>query len=205
MDVLVNCQVAALGLLLVSVVSRESSVGRVDLVVRGDDVLGAMKARRYDLHLVCETSLSLCRDLDEKVATENLAIHVPVRRVLVGEAPTAWSVASAVWLGFEGVVDLETVTGAIGPALLTSSSTPVEFLRLSSTGSPIVGICHDKTDIDILTGIMEGLTDPEIADRLHYAVQSIRNRVSRILADSGARNRTHLAVLFLERGGVIGT
>ena len=53
-----------------------------------------------------------------------------------------------------------------------------------------------------MTCIVEGLTDPEIAEKLHYAVQSIRNRVSRLLAESGARNRTHLVALFLQDGGV---
>ena len=55
-------------------------------------------------------------------------------------------------------------------------------------------ICRDEIDATIIEGIIEGLSDPEIADRINYAVQSVRNRVSRILMASQSRNRTHFAV-----------
>lgn len=48
-------------------------------------------------------------------------------------------------------------------------------------------------DEQIMTLVAEGYTNPEIADVLHYASQTIRNRVSAILNESGCRNRTELA------------
>ena len=61
--------------------------------------------------------------------------------------------------------------------------------------------CHipvvDDTDRSIIQLIASGFTDREIADTVFLSHQTIRNRVSRILTDSGARNRTHLASLYL--------
>jgi DNA-binding NarL/FixJ family response regulator len=54
----------------------------------------------------------------------------------------------------------------------------------------------DDTDRKILQLIAQGKFDKEISKELFLSLQTIRNRVSRMLTESGARNRTHLAVLF---------
>ena len=54
----------------------------------------------------------------------------------------------------------------------------------------------DKTDQRILGLIAEGKFDKEIADEVFLSVQTIRNRISRILTETGTRNRTHLAMMF---------
>jgi DNA-binding NarL/FixJ family response regulator len=54
----------------------------------------------------------------------------------------------------------------------------------------------DDTDRKILQLIAQGKFDREISQELFLSLQTIRNRVSRMLTESGARNRTHLAVLF---------
>lgn len=54
----------------------------------------------------------------------------------------------------------------------------------------------DETDRQILSLIAQGKFDKEIADELFLSLQTIRNRVSRMLTGSGARNRTHLAMMF---------
>jgi DNA-binding NarL/FixJ family response regulator len=60
----------------------------------------------------------------------------------------------------------------------------------------------DETDRKILLLISQGKFDKEISQELFLSVQTIRNRVSRILTESGARNRTHLAMLLM--GGRVG-
>lgn len=54
----------------------------------------------------------------------------------------------------------------------------------------------DETDRQIVALIAQGKFDKEIADELFLSLQTIRNRVSRMLTGSGARNRTHLAMLY---------
>ena len=44
--------------------------------------------------------------------------------------------------------------------------------------------------------ITAGYSDKEIAEVMHYSHQTIRNRVSHLLLQSGARNRTQLAVKY---------
>jgi DNA-binding NarL/FixJ family response regulator len=60
---------------------------------------------------------------------------------------------------------------------------------------------HDQIDREIVRLIARGHSDREIAQCVFLSPQTIRNRVSRLLDRSGARNRTHLAVLYV-RGRV---
>lgn len=61
----------------------------------------------------------------------------------------------------------------------------------------------DDIDREIVRLIAHGYADREIAQCVFLSPQTIRNRVSRLLDRSGARNRTHLAVLYV-RGQVTG-
>jgi len=56
----------------------------------------------------------------------------------------------------------------------------------------------DKTDIEIVEMIAAGYSDREIAAAVCLNNQTVRNHVSRILCESGARNRTHLAAMYLK-------
>lgn len=53
----------------------------------------------------------------------------------------------------------------------------------------------DPVDREIATLIAQGLTDREIASSIHFGLQTIKNRVSKILQTVGAANRTQLAVM----------
>lgn len=56
-------------------------------------------------------------------------------------------------------------------------------------------VLSDPTDRQILLMIAQGKFDKEISAQLHLSLQTIRNRISRILNEVGARNRTHLALM----------
>jgi DNA-binding NarL/FixJ family response regulator len=53
----------------------------------------------------------------------------------------------------------------------------------------------NETDREIAQLISQGLTDRDIAAAVHFSVQTVKNRVSKILTQVGAANRTQLAVL----------
>lgn len=57
----------------------------------------------------------------------------------------------------------------------------------------------DETDRRIVSLVAQGKFDKEIAEELYLSLQTIRNRLSRILTEFGARNRTHLALMFTIR------
>lgn len=52
-----------------------------------------------------------------------------------------------------------------------------------------------QTDREIAILVSKGLTDKDIAAAIHFSVQTVKNRVSKILTQIGAANRTQLAVL----------
>lgn len=56
-------------------------------------------------------------------------------------------------------------------------------------------ILLDPVDREIADLIAKGLTDREIAASVHFGLQTIKNRVSKILTTVGAANRTQLAVM----------
>lgn len=53
----------------------------------------------------------------------------------------------------------------------------------------------DPIDFEIALLISQGLTDKDIAAAVHFSVQTVKNRVSKILTQVGVANRTQLAVL----------
>lgn len=53
----------------------------------------------------------------------------------------------------------------------------------------------DHVDREIAQLIAQGMTDREIASSVHFGLQTIKNRVSKILQTVGASNRTQLAVM----------
>jgi len=56
---------------------------------------------------------------------------------------------------------------------------------------------QDKIDREITQMVSVGYTDREIAGAVCLSHQTVRNRISRLLGDSGAKNRTHLACMYL--------
>ena len=84
-------------------------------------------------------------------------------------------------------------------SLLNSSDAPKPTAGESSTASPLFGLIHLRDDVDrrIVELIAEGCGDHEICEAVFLSNQTVRNRISRILFESDARNRTHLATMYL--------
>jgi two-component system, NarL family, response regulator DevR len=66
--------------------------------------------------------------------------------------------------------------------------------RLSQTSHHKL-LLLDPVDREIAQLIAQGLTDREIASSVHFGLQTIKNRVSKIWQTVGAINRTQLAVM----------
>jgi DNA-binding NarL/FixJ family response regulator len=124
--------------------------------------------------------------------------------VLVTAIPTSSSVLmEASQVGIYDVVDLTMDRDVIGQRMLDlyaylQRDVPMQNGILDSRGGEhqILREITDDTDRKILLLISQGKFDKEISQELCLSLQTIRNRVSRILTESGARNRTHLAVLY---------
>lgn len=121
--------------------------------------------------------------------------------VLLVRNPSAADHARARSNDIDYVVDSSTGASTAIAAITRKFS---EFSRRSHRGPTVsepqlLGIwVGDKTDIEIVEMIAAGYSDRDIADAVCLNHQTVRNHVSRILCESGARNRTHLASMYLK-------
>ena len=69
--------------------------------------------------------------------------------------------------------------------------------RPARPASPAIWV-GNETDREIVEMIAAGYSDRDIAAAVCLNHQTVRNHVSRILCESGARNRTHLAAIYLK-------
>lgn len=67
--------------------------------------------------------------------------------------------------------------------------------RLLANGGDLL-LDADEVDLAILRRLTLGLTDQQISDEIYIAVQSVKNRISRMLDRYQKNNRTQLAIFF---------
>jgi DNA-binding NarL/FixJ family response regulator len=100
---------------------------------------------------------------------------------------------------------------AAGQALLAPAVTRrliSEFARLGprqasgADARPVRAALHDLTprETEVLRLLAEGLSNPEIADRLVVTEETVKTHVSRVLHKLGLRDRTQAVVLAYESG-----
>ena len=68
--------------------------------------------------------------------------------------------------------------------------------KLKETSVELGDICRDEADTQIVALIIRGFSNDEIAGEIFIALQTVRNRISRLLSAAGVKNRTQLAILF---------
>lgn len=102
-------------------------------------------------------------------------------------------------LGFDGVVDMHQDRVAIHQQLRNLMLMSGEWSILPTTPSPeqMFFASRDSVDREIVERVTLGMTDKQIADDIHLAPQTVRNRLSKMMTDAGLNNRTHLATYWL--------
>ncbi len=78
----------------------------------------------------------------------------------------------------------------------SASNEAYQHWKLSSISTDLRNVCRDDIDLRIVTLIIQGLSNEEIGEQTFIAVQTVRNRISRLLSAAGAKNRTQLAIMF---------
>lgn len=138
-------------------------------------------------------------DAERLLAAENIFPH---RRVICAPTITTKFLEWASEQFYDGVIDLiahpETFGEEVHKVITADKGHSRSTVRFPLT-SPYAGLIpfRDDTDGDIVRLITAGLSNTEIAERVFLSVQTVRNRISRLLEASGARNRTHLAAMYL--------
>jgi DNA-binding NarL/FixJ family response regulator len=72
--------------------------------------------------------------------------------------------------------------------------------KLKETSVALGDVCRDEADTQIVALIIRGFSNDEIAEEIFIALQTVRNRISRLLSAAGVKNRTQLAILFSRDG-----
>lgn len=105
---------------------------------------------------------------------------------------------------FDGIVDVHNTPEAIGRQMKNiarngsiAGHEPNSDLNDRLDTFPDFFVNRDKHDQLIAELVARGMTDKQVSEAVGLAPQTVRNRLSRMLTDSGSQNRTHLAVRFL--------
>lgn len=167
-----------------------------------DEIRQALHTVPFDICILGPTSVDKKFDLDPLAP----GVDYPVRKyVMLNVNPTAERVILAHQLGFNDVVDLsvhlasidkrfaQVLAGDIDLCKITSIAEVVKWLRSGN----IVHFAQDEMDIRILMELVDGRTNEEIAATVHLALQTVRNRISRLMKAAGVSNRTQLATMML--------
>lgn len=187
--------------MLTSILQKSDDVENVYFGDNGQTVKEAI-SRGVDVAIISPNSMEASYQIRRKW---NM-VDAPYKRVTTTTEISTQLLLSAVRLGFDGVMDLT-----------KSPDTYVPFLRRVRRGEEKVSshpllvsarlddallrevevVYHDFTDHRIVSLLAMGLSDKEIAASVFLSCQTVRNRISRMLQVSGARNRTQLAVRHL--------
>lgn len=152
----------------------------VDIVVMGSSYIDS--AKRLRIAVADKPGLMLIA-LDRE---EDYSIH---QRAEMHGIDAVVSVADGIQATIDGVHAAWHRFGS------RADATPDQVTLSSQPEGTILVV--DDVDRSIVRLIATGFADREIADAVYLSHQTVRNRVSRILTYAGARNRTHLAVIYL--------
>lgn len=202
MKVLISSASIGFAEMLADLLRLRPEVESVDVPRNVEETLVALEAEEFSVHLVGGASLEYVRRSRDDAINSHRTFSASGELVLMMNEPEPFRVLLAREWGFSRVIDMRLPLESIVDRILAQPDTETwtedlidNFQVGESAAAPTLSeICRDKVDMSIVEGIVEGLSDPEIAARINYAVQSVRNRVSRILAASECRNRTHFAV-----------
>lgn len=128
------------------------------------------------------------------------------KRFVIGTSRlTSEVVLSSLRLGANAVADMGSSTETIihllhqvvsGRIDLTKNNSVEEIHRMSPEVS-ILRHCRDNLDFLILSLLIEGKSNEQIADKCDVALQTVRNRLVRLMREANVDNRTHLATSLL--------
>lgn len=179
---------------LLTKVDSFENVASTTCVTTLDEYLDAARSlRTYSI------IIGQLRTRDYCIAEEMLRAEgiVPVRRILNAPVLTSEFLRWASENQFDAVIDLSRDISQVADRLHTALTSEHGTAQISF---PLVSgslSYRDAFDESIVQFISIGFTNAEIAEHLNFSLQTVRNRVSHILEESGARNRTHLAAMYL--------
>lgn len=163
-------------------------------VTDSDQFLRVARQKREYVVLIGQLRTRGYMLLEEVLRMENL---LPQRRVLSAPVITDQFLRWAKENSFDAVVDAVDDPFTLGQRVRDAFLTNAAAFQIPQ--SQIAGTIpyRDLVDQGIVRLVAVGLSNEEIASRTNLALPTVRNRISRLMELSGARNRTHLAAMYL--------
>ncbi len=159
-----------------------------------------------------DVQLLVCTDLLDSgsgpaLVTAAKALHPQLRCLMLIQRPLLSTVDAAIASGCEGLCSRERFGD--GGVLSVLQAMESDGLHMDPT---ITGVCHHSrrrihhgvsplTDVlslreeDVLRGLCRGLSNQEIADQLHLAIDTIKHAVTSLLRKLEARDRTQAVLI----------
>ena len=132
-------------------------------------------------------------------------LYAPHKRLVLARDITTSLLVQAANGGFDDVIDVESrdavdrLRDAVEGRHTLRDHDEWRNLEFVLDTSAIEISYHDALDREIVAMVAVGQSNQEIAECIHLSYQTVRNRISRILDDSGVRNRTQLASIYLRQ------
>lgn len=184
---------------LAMVLDRESDIEIVGAVASGADLLDLMGEQPVDVaildvRLQDESGVELA----QRLRVDQPDCHIVMLTSFESDSALVNSYEAGVsaFLLKTGRADelVSAVRGAaMGLRLINPAAVRDALNRIRATGAALLEKLDD-TDRQILHLIAAGQSDKQIAETVFLSVQTVRNRVSRLLNRFGKDNRTQLAV-----------
>ena len=170
----------------------------VGLTTAQEYLEAARELKEFSL-IVGHYKLADYKSAEAELADENI---FPQRRIICTASASAPLLQWASEQFYDGVIDLTDFRNTFGidaMELLTAEKgqghASVSFPL--TTNVPAFIPYRDDIDESIVRLISYGFNNQEIAESVFLSIQTVRNRISRLLETSGARNRTHLSTMYL--------
>jgi len=180
-------------------VSLQSGIERsLSLTTAQEYLETARELKEFSL-IVGHYKLADYKGAEAELADENI---FPQRRIICTASASAQLLQWASDQFYDGVIDLTDFrnTFSIDAMELLTAEKGHGHASVSfplTTNVPTFIPYRDSIDESIVRLISYGFNNQEIAENVFLSVQTVRNRISRLLEESGARNRTHLSTMFL--------
>lgn len=200
--VLICSRSEAKGRFASDVLSNFADIEVVGLAHGDDGIRTALSSTQFDICILGPTSVDKKYDLDPLIP----GVHFPLRKyVMLNTHVTTERVILAHQLGMHDVIDIGLHMATLNDRLRKVLLGEVDLSRIESIteivcwlrSDNIAHLAQDEIDIRILIELIEGRTNEEIAATVALALQTVRNRISRLMKAAQVSNRTQLATLLL--------
>ena len=180
-----------------ALLDRSSFIEVVAVLSDLDEVRSRIDIGDFDVCVVGINSFSWFDALSAHIHGRD---SLQIRCVVAVPRTTSESLLVAIRCKANAVLDLGLPSDATAQILHNVASGRIDLTRNRSVSDlrelcphdSMIRHCHDDLDVQILYHLLDGCSNEEIAKRSFVAVQTVRNRLVKLMAAGNVENRTQL-------------